>query len=61
VGDRGGRVIIFKRYEEDKVLDYEYLTEFLAFETSYDTLTSQPIPEKINMIEWLNRYRCIKP
>ena len=28
VGDRGGRIIIFQRIEEDGVVDYDYLTEF---------------------------------
>lgn len=28
VGDRGGRVIVFQRIEEDGTIDYEYMTEF---------------------------------
>jgi serine/threonine-protein phosphatase 2A regulatory subunit B len=28
VGDRGGRVIVFQRIEEDGEMDFDYLTEF---------------------------------
>lgn len=28
VGDRGGRIIVFQRIEEDGQVDYDYLTEF---------------------------------
>lgn len=28
VGDRGGRVIVFQRVEEQGLIDYEYMTEF---------------------------------
>jgi hypothetical protein len=28
VGDRGGRIIIFQRIEEDGEIDFDYLTEF---------------------------------
>lgn len=28
VGDRGGRVIVFQKIEEDGVVDYDYMTEF---------------------------------
>ena len=28
VGDRGGRIIVFQRIEENGVMDYDYLTEF---------------------------------
>lgn len=28
VGDRGGRIIVFQRIEENRVVDFDYLTEF---------------------------------
>lgn len=28
VGDRGGRVIVFQKVEENGVCDYDYMTEF---------------------------------
>jgi len=56
VGDRGGRVIIFQRIEENGVMDWDYLTEFQSHETSFDPLNSNQIPEKINVLEWINVY-----
>ena len=52
---------MFQRFQEGRSFDYEYLTEFLSFETTYDTLTSQPIPEKVNALEWLNLYHKKHP
>ena len=43
------------------IMGYRYLTEFLAYEVVYDTLTSQPIPEKVNALEWLNLYKAKQP
>lgn len=40
VGDRGGRVIVFQRVEEQGVVDYEYMTEFQAHESTFDPLNS---------------------
>jgi serine/threonine-protein phosphatase 2A regulatory subunit B len=56
VGDRGGRVIIFQRIEENGIMDWDYLTEFQSHETSFDPLNSNQIPEKINVLEWINVY-----
>lgn len=56
VGDRGGRVIVFQRIEENGVMDWDYLTEFQSHETSFDPLNSNQIPEKINVLEWINKY-----
>jgi serine/threonine-protein phosphatase 2A regulatory subunit B len=56
VGDRGGRVIVFQRIEEGGVMDWDYLTEFQSHETSFDPLNSNQIPEKINVLEWINKY-----
>ena len=56
VGDRGGRVIVFQRIEENGVMDWDYLTEFQSHETSFDPLNSNQIPEKINVLEWINVY-----
>jgi serine/threonine-protein phosphatase 2A regulatory subunit B len=40
VGDRGGRVIVFQRVEEQGQVDYEYMTEFQAHESTFDPLNS---------------------
>jgi serine/threonine-protein phosphatase 2A regulatory subunit B len=57
VGDKGGRVIIFKRIRSKKksrVDDFEYFTEFQSHEPGFDYLKSAEIEEKINAIEWIN-------
>lgn len=57
VGDKGGRVIVFKRIRSKKksrVDDYEYFTEFQSHEPGFDYLKSAEIEEKINAIEWVN-------
>ena len=57
VGDKGGRVIIFKRIRSKKrsrVDDFEYFTEFQSHEPGFDYLKSAEIEEKINSIEWIN-------
>lgn len=56
VGDRGGRIIVFQRIDEGGSIDFDYLAEFQSHETSFDPLNSNQIPEKINAIEWINRY-----
>ena len=56
VGDRGGRVIVFHRVENNGVMDFEYLAEFQSHEITFDPLNSNQIPEKINAIEWINPY-----
>jgi serine/threonine-protein phosphatase 2A regulatory subunit B len=32
VGDKGGRIIVFQRIEENGAIDYDYLTEFQSHE-----------------------------
>lgn len=57
VGDKGGRVIVFKRIRSKKrsrVDDYEYFTEFQSHEPGFDYLKSAEIEEKINSLEWIN-------
>lgn len=61
VGDRGGRVIVFQRVEEGGVVDYEYMTEFQSHESSFDPLNSNQIPEKVNVIEWINQHPSSTP
>jgi hypothetical protein len=40
VGDRGGRVIVFQSVEDQGQVDYEYMTEFQAHESTFDPLNS---------------------
>lgn len=40
VGDKGGRVIVFQRIEENGVMDFDYMTEFLSHEAAFDSLNS---------------------
>jgi serine/threonine-protein phosphatase 2A regulatory subunit B len=57
VGDRGGRVIIFKRSRQKKksrVDEFDYFNEFQSHEPGFDYLKSTEIEEKINSIEWIN-------
>jgi hypothetical protein len=54
VGDYGGRCIIFERSKLDSKDDFEYLTEFQAHEKSFDTLSSQEIPDTITQMLWVN-------
>jgi hypothetical protein len=54
VGDRGGRVIIFERKNDQGVEDFDYFTEFQSHTKSFDTLQSSDISEHITGIEWLN-------
>ena len=37
-------------------MDYTYYTEFQSHETEFDELKSKDIEEKINRIEWINRF-----
>lgn len=62
VGDRGGRIICFNLTENDKgQQDFEYLTEFVSHEKSFDALQSQDIAETINAIEWVNDRSSASP
>lgn len=57
VGDKGGRVIVFKRVKNKKksrVDDFEYFSEFQSHEPGFDYLKSTEIEEKVNSIEWVN-------
>jgi serine/threonine-protein phosphatase 2A regulatory subunit B len=61
VGDKGGRVILFKKAQSaakgsSKAIDYSYFSEFQSHESEFDELKSIEIEEKINRIEWLNRH-----
>ena len=56
VGDKGGRVIIF-RYNElknSRYFDYRYFTEIQSHEPEFDHLKSIELDEKINSIEFTN-------
>jgi serine/threonine-protein phosphatase 2A regulatory subunit B len=56
VGDKGGRVIIF-RYNElksSRYFDYRYFTEIQSHEPEFDHLKSIELDEKINSIEFIN-------
>lgn len=57
VGDRGGRIICFQKTMEGGQLEIDYLTEFQSHEVLFDPLHSTQIPEKINAIEWINKYK----
>ena len=61
VGDKGGRIILFKKAQGSaksgsKFIDYAYFNEFQSHESEFDELKSIEIEEKINRIEWLNRH-----
>jgi len=55
VGDKGGRVIVFKYSElkNSRYFDYRYLTEVQSHEPEIDHLKSIDLEEKINTIEFL--------
>lgn len=56
VGDKGGRVIVF-RYNElknSRYFDYRYFTEIQSHEPEFDHLKSIELDEKINSIEFTN-------
>ena len=56
VGDKGGRVIVF-RYNElknSRYFDYRYFTEIQSHEPEFDHLKSIELDEKINSIEFVN-------
>ena len=55
VGDRGGRVIIF-RYADlrsSRYFDYRYCSEIQSHEPEFDHLKSLELDEKINSLEFL--------
>ena len=56
VGDKGGRVIVF-RYNELKTsryFDYRYFSEIQSHEPEFDHLKSIELDEKINALEFAN-------
>ena len=62
VGDRGGRVICFKMIvNEQKQIEYDYLTEFQAHTKSFDVLASHEISESVSAIEWVNSNHQTQP
>lgn len=55
VGDRGGRVIVF-RYTDlknSRYFDYRYFSEIQSHEPEFDHLKSLELDEKINALEFL--------
>ena len=56
VGDRGGRVIVFKYNDlkNSRYFDYRYFTEIQSHEPEFDHLKSIELDEKINAIEFIN-------
>lgn len=55
VGDKGGRVIIFRYIElkNSRYFDYRYFSEIQSHEPEFDHLKSIEIDEKINSLEFL--------
>ena len=51
-GDKGGRVVIFKRPTNSVQCDYQFLTEIQSHECEFDYLKSIVIYEKINKLKW---------
>ena len=57
VGDRGGRVIVF-RYTDlknSRYFDYRYFQEIQSHEPEFDHLKSIEMDEKVNSIEFLHQ------
>jgi serine/threonine-protein phosphatase 2A regulatory subunit B len=60
VGDRGGRIVIFEKENNDKKVEghnknnfeYKFWMEFQSHEPEFDYLKSLEIEEKINKIKW---------
>lgn len=65
VGDKAGRICIFEGHAVTASpnsnkrpiipLEYKFYTEFQSHEPEFDSLKSQDIPEKINMIKWAKK------
>lgn len=53
-GDKGGRIVIFKR-DNDSTSEYNVYSTFQSHEPEFDYLKSLEIEEKINKIRWLPR------
>lgn len=57
VGDRAGRVIVFKHsgpIKNSRYFDYRYFAEIQSHEPEFDHLKSIELEEKINHIQFLN-------
>ena len=56
MGDKGGRVIVFKYNDlrNSRYFDYRYFTEIQSHEPEFDHLKSIELEEKINSIEFIN-------
>ena len=56
VGDRGGRVIMFKQtVGEDGLEDWVYISEFQGFPHQFNVMTSQDISQSVTQLEWTNK------
>lgn len=57
VGDRAGRVIIFKNtgpLKNSRYFDYRYFAEIQSHEPEFDHLKSIVLEEKINSLQFIN-------
>lgn len=56
VGDKGGRVIVFKYNDlkSSRYFDYRYFSEIQSHEPEFDHLKSIELDEKINSLEFCN-------
>ena len=62
VGDRAGRVIVFRHtnaLKNSRYFDYRYFSEIQSHEPEFDHLKSIQLEEKINNMTFLNA-RCPK-
>ena len=60
MGDKAGRVIIFKHsgpLKNSRYFDYKYFAEIQSHEPEFDHLKSIELEEKINYVQFLNQ-RC---
>ena len=57
VGDKGGRVIIFRftDLKNSRYFDYRYFSEIQSHEPEFDHLKSLELDEKINSLEFLKQ------
>lgn len=57
MGDRAGRVIIFKHsgpIKNSRYFDYRYFAEIQSHEPEFDHLKSIELEERINFVQFLN-------
>lgn len=57
MGDKGGRVIVFKYSDlkNSRYFDYRYFTEIQSHEPEFDHLKSIELEEKVNALEFVNK------